>query len=48
MADLAEWANTLTPPGIDRSDLRGNQINFFDHYLDGKTVPVPDVEKEKE
>ena len=48
-ADLESWSQSLIPAGLSKGDLRGNSINDFDYYLDGKPAPDPkSIEDEAE
>lgn len=45
---LAEWSMSLQPPGLPETEPKGSRLSYYDHYLDGKTVPLPEVEGQNE
>lgn len=38
---LAAWTDELQPPGVTSRPMSTVWENYFDHYLDGKTIPMP-------
>jgi uncharacterized sulfatase len=39
---LEGWAGTLSPPGLATGQMAETWERYFDHYLDGKTIPRPE------
>lgn len=40
-AKLTAWAAELNPPGLTLGPMAPVWHDYFDHYLDGKTIPAP-------
>ncbi|MBC8354040.1 MAG: sulfatase-like hydrolase/transferase [Planctomycetes bacterium] len=40
-AKLTIWSQELSPPGINTKQMSDTWEQYFDHYLDGKSVPIP-------
>jgi len=38
---LKTWADSLNPPGLALSPMAPTWNTYFDHYLEGKTIPIP-------
>ncbi|MDG2126975.1 MAG: sulfatase-like hydrolase/transferase [Fuerstiella sp.] len=38
---LNDWAAELQPPGLETRKMSEVWENYFDHYLDGKLIPMP-------
>jgi uncharacterized sulfatase len=43
---LKTWAGGLTPPGMALGPMAATWNDYFDHYLEGKTVPKPAAKAE--
>ena len=42
---LTTWSKTLQPPGLETSKMSTVWESYFDHYLDGKQIPIPSPRK---
>jgi arylsulfatase A-like enzyme len=45
---LTQWGSELTPPGIAVGSMAPTWNDYYDHYLEGKTIPKPPASEIKQ